>query len=113
MSAPRFDRSMHGYRVIVGRRAGALFRCQSKTKPGESYWKVRFDDGSWGWPDAVMAESRGAYTHRCRECELPFRSDVPTDSLCPNCISVLDRQLGEDSTYHGPSHQFGRRPRRS
>lgn len=106
-----WDPTMHGYRVLVGGRPGVLLRCESKR--GGHYWKVKLDDGTWAWPDGVMAESRGAYSHTCRECALPFRSDVPNDGLCPNCVKAVDKAAGGESAYHGPSHAFGRRPRRS
>lgn len=107
-----WDAALHGARVLVGGRPGVLLRCESKTGRGH-YWKVKCDDGTWAWPDGVMAESKGAYQGQCTDCGLPYRTDAAGRAgLCPNCIKALDKATGAESAYHGPSHQFGRRPRR-
>lgn len=112
MSADRFDPSMNGYRVIQDGKRGALVRCFSRTKR-VYYWRVRFDTGTWAWPERLIAESSGPCLSRCSECLLGYYGPSPTtDGLCGNCVALLDRtQLGTHDRDRGPSHEFGRRRR--
>jgi hypothetical protein len=111
-----FDTLMHGYRVRVGGfdgQPGVLLHCRSK-RTGGHYWKVKLDGGrGWEWPNHLVIESTGAYVHRCGQCELEYRGNEPNGHLCPECVKDIEKQAGEGSPWHGPSHQFGRRPRRS
>lgn len=91
---------------LSGRR-GEIIRCVKKDRTG-FYFRVKFDDGAWDWPNDVIAESSGLYQLFCRECSIEFRSDNIREVLCPNCerITITSRAEAADEE---PSHGFGRR----
>jgi hypothetical protein len=75
----------NGDRVQVGTRAGEIVRCTRKPPATGYYFRVKFDDGTWDWPNHVRAESTGQYELRCRECDIAFADDNLREVFCPNC----------------------------
>jgi hypothetical protein len=89
----------HGQRVQIGfgGPSGTVKRCKRKPPKTGHYYKVLLDDGSWVWPDRVVAASSGAHECRCAECRMRFRSDDPHEVLCPNCDTYGSERLAEEA----------------
>lgn len=66
-----------------------------------TYRRVRVTDSKQEmWATAGWAIGVGAYDGTCGQCGCPFRSDDPTDRLCPTCLTEAARPDGAiDDTF--------------
>jgi hypothetical protein len=89
----------HGQRVQIGfgGPSGTVKRCKRKPPNTGHYYKVLLDDGSWVWPDRLVAESAGPHECRCVECGLRFRSQQMNDVLCPHCDKYDSRRAADEA----------------
>ena len=81
--------------------AGEIIRCFSRVKRS-FYFRVKFDNGTWDWPNDVIAESSGRWIVKCQECDIDYRTEAPNgNGFCPNCLQRLN--LEEQAKRANPS----------
>jgi hypothetical protein len=57
-----------------------------RSQTGRPYFKARrLDTQALVWPDGAVADSEGTLERTCAECEIRFRTDHATESICVNC----------------------------
>lgn len=69
---------------------GVLLHCESRTRPGRRYWKVRLQSGTWVWPNehgGLVVDGDGDHvTPECAACGLPFICRTGSRELiCARC----------------------------
>ena len=115
---PRF---IVGDEVTDGKNVGVIKLSYPRKSDGKQWPLVHVtsgpDTGHRIWPKGFHAlidwSSSGALRRPCAECERPFKQpiDGTMKSWCRTCQRREDAVDEQKTTWAGPSHQFGRRPR--
>lgn len=83
---------------------GRLRRCDSRQRPGTTYWRVKLDDGQWVLPYGLVLDGEGDRVVTCAECGLPFVTDA--EVLCRFCNDGI---FGVTERAHEPTFKLRER----